>query len=157
MPNWLYLFVNLLYHLGLAVWIGGAIALGGLAAPILFRSLPRHQAGAIFGPTLRRFSRVRVAALVLIIVGAGVKALRWESHAATPWIAVRWLAIAFLAFSVLYEILVLERALEAKRLQLTPEMAEDDPRRRAFGALHRHAEVLMKWSLAAAVVALFFS
>src|SRR5215470_6324481 len=68
MPNWSYILINALYHLGLALWIGGAIALGALAAPVLFRSLPRQQAGSIFGPTLRRFARLRAVALLLIVV-----------------------------------------------------------------------------------------
>ena len=157
MPNWFYLFVNFLYQIGLAIWIGGSVALGGLAAPVLFRSLPRHQAGAIFGPVLRRFSRLRVMAILFIIGGAAVKYLVWETHAATPWIALRWTAIAYLAVAVFYEIFILEPGMEARRADLTPEMAADDPRRQPFARLHRRAEVLMKTSLAAASVALFFS
>ena len=87
MPNWSYILINALYHVGLALWIGGAIALGALAAPVLFQSLPRQQAGSIFGPTLRRFARLRVLALVFIVVGAGCKFLFYESHAAIVWIA----------------------------------------------------------------------
>ena len=47
MPNWLYLLTNFVYHLGLAIWIGGSIALGALVAPALFRMLPRPQAVAV--------------------------------------------------------------------------------------------------------------
>src|SRR5690242_12069029 len=115
MPNWAYLAINFLYHLGLAIWIGGAFVLGALVAPALFKALPRQDAGAIFGPTLRRFSRVRVVAVGLMIVGAAVKYLSWERHAANPWIAIRWIAIAFLAFDVLYEIAWLEPSLERAR------------------------------------------
>src|SRR6266540_5814816 len=104
MPNWLHLFVNGLYHLGLALWIGGAVALGALAAPVLFGALPRAQAGSIFGPTLRRFARLRVAAVALMIAGAGAKYLVFERFARSPWIALRWLLIAILAVTVLYEI-----------------------------------------------------
>lgn len=129
--------------LGLAVWIGGAIALGALTAPRLFGALPREQAGAIFGPILRRFSRVRLVAVVLILIGAGVKYLKWETHGATPWIAIRWAAIAFLAVTVLYEIVALE-----------PAMARRDER---FPALHKRSELLMKTSLIVAFVALFLS
>lgn len=143
MPNWLYLLFHFLYTLGLAVWIGGAVALGALAAPKLFSALPRAEAGAIFGPILRRFSRVRLAAVALILVGAGVQHWKWETHAATPWIAIRWTAIAFLTITVAYEITVLE-----------PALARRDER---FGALHRRSEVLMKASLIAALVALFLS
>lgn len=143
MPNWAYLLFHFIYMFGLAVWVGGALALGALTAPRLFGSLPREQAGAIFGPILRRFSRLRLAAIGLVILGAGVKYLKWETHAATPWIAIRWICIAFLTAAVVYEILMLE-----------PAMARRDER---FQTLHRRSEVLMKTSLVAALVALFFS
>jgi hypothetical protein len=156
MPNWPHLFTNLIYHLGLALWIGGAIALGALAAPQLFRALPRQQAGSIFGPTLRRFARLRVGALVATIVAAGVKYAVWERNA-NLWIALRWAALLFMAAAVLYEIAHLERALEARRVHLTPEMGEDDPQRREFNTLHKRAEGLLKASVLAAVLAMLLS
>ncbi|HEY6139492.1 MAG TPA: DUF4149 domain-containing protein [Thermoanaerobaculia bacterium] len=145
MPNWLHLFVNGLYHLGLALWIGGAVALGALAAPVLFGALPRQQAGAIFGPTLRRFAKLRLAAVALMIAGAGAKHLVFESFAKSPWIALRWLLIAILAVTVVYEIGILHPAMERLR---------GDP---AFGRLHKRSEGLMKASLAVAIGALFLS
>lgn len=156
MPNWLHLFTNLVYHLGLAIWIGGSLALGALVAPALFRSLPRAEAGAIFGPLLRRFTRVRLGALIATMAAAGFKHAVWER---TPslWITLRWSALLFMAAAVLYEIAFLERALAARRVHLTPGMAETDPARRAFNALHRRAEGLMKASLLAALTALFLS
>ena len=92
MPNWGYLAINFLYHLGLALWIGGAVVLGALVAPALFRALPRSDAGNIFGPTLRRFSRLRVVAIGLVVIGAAVKYAVWGRHAKSPWIAIRWAA-----------------------------------------------------------------
>lgn len=157
MPNWLYIALGSVYHLGLALWIGGAVALGALTAPALFRSLPRQEAGAIFGPILRRFARLRLAALVGIVAAAALKYLLWETHARNAWIALRWAAIAFMAFAVLYEIVWLERAIEARRVQLRPDLPDDHPDRRAFADLHRRAEGLMKASVAAAVVALILS
>ncbi|MDP9361189.1 MAG: DUF4149 domain-containing protein [Acidobacteriota bacterium] len=157
MPNWFYLFFNALYHLGLALWIGGSIALGALVAPALFRSLPRYEAGGIFGPILRRFARLRVAALVMIVAGAGAKFLRWETHAATPWLVIRWIAITVLAFDLVYEIVFLEKPMQALRAGLGPDVPADDPGRLRFNALHRRAEGLMKASIVAAFVALLFS
>ncbi|HEX6099998.1 MAG TPA: DUF4149 domain-containing protein [Thermoanaerobaculia bacterium] len=156
MPNWLHLLTNLVYHLGLAIWIGGTIVLGALVAPGLFRALPRPEAGGIFGATLRRFARLRVGALSATIVAAGVKYLLWESGA-TLWIGVRWAALGLLAAALVYEIAALEPRLEARRVHLTPDMGEDHPERRAFNALHRRAESLMKVSLMAAVVAMLIS
>lgn len=156
MPNWLHLFTNLIYHLGLAIWIGGTVALGMLVAPALFRSLPRPQAGSIFGPTLRRFARLRLGALIAAMAAAGLKYALWE-RTPTVWISLRWAALLFMAAAVLYEIASLERALEARRMHLTPEMGEDHPERRAFHALHRRAEGLMKASFVAALIAFLLS
>lgn len=157
MPNWSYLAVDFLYELGLVIWIGGTLVLGGIVAPFLFKTLPREKAGGLFGPILWRFARLRIVAILLIIFGGAVRYLAWETHAVTVWIALRWLAIAFLAFTVVYEIGFLEPVMEKRRVELTPDQGEDDPRRRAFQRLHRRAEVLMKASLIAALVALFFS
>lgn len=146
MPNWFYLFFNFLYQLGLALWIGGSVVLGALVAPALFKALPRAEAGAIFGPTLRRFSRLRIVAILLVIIGASARYFGWERNAANAWIAIRWMAIAFLAVVVLYEISYLEPAMERRRGD-----AE------GFARLHHRAEVLMKSALAVAIVALFLS
>ena len=156
MPNWLHLFTNLVYHLGLAIWIGGTVVLGALVAPALFRALPRPDAGAIFGPALRRFARLRLGAVVATIGAAAVKHAVWER---TPslWISLRWAALGVLAAAVLYEIAWLEPKLEARRVHLTPEMGEDQAERRAFNILHRRAEGLMKASLVAAVAAMLIS
>lgn len=156
MPNWLHLFTNFVYHLGLAIWIGGTIVLGALVAPALFRALPRPQAGGIFGPTLRRFARLRLGALIATIVAAGVKHTLWE-RTATLWISLRWAALGILAAAVLYELAWLEPKLEARRVHLTPDMADDHPERRAFNVLHKRAEGLMKASLVAALAAMLIS
>ena len=157
MPNWTFILINSLYHLGLALWIGGAIALGALAAPVLFGALPRAQAGGLFGPILRRFARLRVLALLLIVVGEGAKFLVYETHAATLWITLRWAAIAFLALELVYEIGYQERTMERLRLEMGPDAAADDPRRLAFGRLHQRAERLMRLSILAALLALVLS
>jgi Domain of unknown function (DUF4149) len=156
MPNWLHLVTNLAYHLGLALWIGGAVVLGALVAPALFRTLPRHEAGAIFGPTLRRFARLRIGALVVVLAAAAIKHAVWE-RTGSVWIGVRWAALGFMAAAVLYEVASLERALEARRVHLTPEMAEEHPERKAFQSLHKRAEALMKASVVAALVAMLLS
>jgi len=143
MPNWLHIALNGLYHLGLALWIGGAVSLGALVAPALFRALPRPDAGAIFGPVLRRFAYVRLGGVALAIAGAGAKHIIFEAHANTIWIALRWLLLAFLAIVVVYEIASLHPRIEKRG---------DD-----FARLHKRSERLMKASLVVAVMALFLS
>jgi Domain of unknown function (DUF4149) len=156
MPNWFYLFTNLLYHLGLAIWVGGTVALGALVAPRLFRELPRHQAGSLFGPTLRTFTRLRLGAVVASIAAAAIKYALWEGGP-TLWIGLRWAALLVMAGVVFYEIALLEPAMEGLRLRLAPDTPADDPTRLAFGALHSRAEALMKVGFVAALVAMLLS
>lgn len=157
MPNWAYLVTHAAYHLGLAIWIGGAVVLGALVAPRLFRNLPRSQAGALFGATLRVFARVRLVALVVVIGAATLQHFVWESRAATIWIILRWLALGIMSLAVVYEIGFLEKAVTESAAHLTEETGDDDQRRIEFNRLHRRAENLMKASLVAALVALLLS
>jgi uncharacterized membrane protein len=154
LPNWIYLIFHLFYHLGLALWIGGAIALGACAAPELFKALPKYQAGAIFGPILGRFTRIRTWALLMIVIGAGAKFLIWERHAVSPWLAGRWAAIVALAWALLAE-MSFQKKIRIFSVNLGPE--DDNPVRDLFQYFHTRAEGLMKASVIAALIALFFS
>ena len=156
MPNWFYLFVNTLYHLGLGLWIGGAVVLSALVAPALFAALPRHQAVGIFGPILRRFARLRLAALVMIIVGAGVKFLIWERHDMAPWLAVRWAAIVLLAWALVVDLSRTSRLIRSLA-SVGPDIPPDDPRRQFNDLMHIRADGIMKASVVAAFIALLFS
>jgi len=155
LPNWIYLIFQFLYILGLAIWIGGALALGAATAPELFKALPKQQAGAIFGPILGRFARMRAVALLLIVVSAGARFLIWERHAASLWLIGRWAAIVLLAWSLLGEMSI-QRKMRVFGANLGPE-TDDNPVRVYFQFLHTRAEGVMKASVIAAAVALFFS
>ena len=155
MPNWFYLILQLFYDLGLAIWIGGALVLGAAVAPELFKALPKQQAGAIFGPILGRFLRMRAFALLMIVISAGARFLIWERHAATFWLAGRWGAIVLLAWALLGERSI-QRKMRVFATNLGPE-TEDSPVREIFRLLHIRAEGVMKASLIAALIALFFS
>lgn len=156
MPNWIYLFFNALYHLGLALWIGGAVILSAIVAPSLFASFPRHQAIILMAPILRRFARLRLGALLIILIGAGAKALIWERFALTPWLAVRWGAIVLLAWALLFD-LIRTKKLLALGAGIEPEAAPEDPRRLIYYLFYVRAEGLMKASVVAALFALVFS
>jgi hypothetical protein len=156
MPNVFHLLVNAIYHVSLALWLGGGIALGALTAPELFRQLARPQAGGIFAPILRRFARLRLVAIVVALAAAGTKHFVWESHTASGWIVVRWVALTFMAVAVLYEVAGLQPAMEKLR-PLIADGRPDDPRRALFGRLHKRSEALLKASMVATVVAILFS
>jgi hypothetical protein len=155
LPNWLYLIFQFVYDVGLALWIGGALVLGAAAAPVLFKTLPRPQAGTIFGVILGRFSRIQAIALLMIVIGAAARFLIWERHAATLWLIGRWGAIVLLACALLGQISIQKR-MRIIGSDVSPE-TDDNPVRVRFQQLHTRAEGLMKASVIAAFVALFFS
>ena len=156
MPNVPYLFVSLLYNLGLAIWIGGTVVLGGLVAPTLFSNLDRRSAGDSFGTILRKFVRARIASTAMIVFAAAVKFAIWEGtnvSSLSPWIMIRWVLITAMASTVLYELFSMEPALARSLAGMRAQGEESDEGRR-FRALHRRSESLMKISLVAAVGAL---
>jgi putative copper export protein len=157
-PNWTYLLVSFVFHLGLALWIGGMVVLGMLVAPVLFGNFDGATAGASFGPILRRFSRLRSIALPMVIAAMVAKHLLWETHAVPggsgKWIFLRVLAVFVMALTLAHD-LNAETSMERLRERMTADPA--DPSRIAFGKLHKRSEASMKVALVAGLVALFFS
>ncbi|MEA2166232.1 MAG: hypothetical protein QOK37_4359 [Thermoanaerobaculia bacterium] len=156
MPNWLYIFVNGVYLVGAALWLGGGVVIIAGVNPSLFDSLTKHDATAASASILRRFARIQVVALLMMLIGAAVKFAVWERVELVPWMAVRWTAIVLLAWALVFE-LRHHRTLQALGSNLTPALPADDPLRKVFDFLRIRAEGLMKASLIAALIALLFS
>ncbi len=156
MPNWFYIFVNALYHLGLALWIGGVVVIWTSVSPAILDALPRFQAFVVQATILRRSARLRLLALLMILAGAGAKFLIWERFDLQPWLAVRWGAIVLLAWALIFDLNGTRRLLACgKGIEL--DAAADDPRRAIFELLYVRAEGLMRASVLAALIALLFS
>ena len=159
MPNLPYMLVSLVHDSALAIWIGGILVLGALVAPTLFGSFERRAAGEAFGTMLRRFLRLRLVAVVALILAAGVRFALWESPGRVVpsiWIMMRWTLISTMALMVLYELLYLERAVERSLAGMRANGEEGEEGRR-FRVLHRRSEMLAKASLLTATGALFLS
>lgn len=156
MPNWIYLFFNLLYHLGLALWLGGAVVISFQTSPAILAELPRFQAIVVQAAILRRFARLRLLALLMILIGAGAKFLIWERFDIAPWLAIRWGAIVALAWALIFDLIRTRRLLAfGKGIEL--DVVADDPRRVLFEHFYVRAEGLMRASALAAFIALLFS
>ena len=57
----------------IALWLGGVLALGAFAAPVVFQSLELDTAGAVMGTIFARFDRLVVAVAVIIIASEVVR------------------------------------------------------------------------------------
>ena len=157
MPNWSFVITQFFYLLALSLWIGGGVALGALTAPVLFQNLERPVAGGIFGRILRRFSRVRIGAAVVVVAAALARSLLFEPRVSV-WHLVRWIALVVMAAEVVYSVLYLQPAIERSQAGIEGASPEERTAAKAgFDRLHQRAETLMKISILAAVVALLFN
>jgi hypothetical protein len=150
------MFVNALYHLGLALWIGVVVVIWACVSPPVLEALPRFQAIVVQAAVLRRSARLRLLAMLMILAGGGAKFLIWERFDMQPWLAVRWGAIVLMAWALIFDLKGTRRLLAfGKGIEL--DVAADDPRRTVFELLYVRAEGLMRASVVAAFIALLFS
>lgn len=149
MPDWTYLTLHFLHTLALALWIGGTVALGALAAPVVFRlSSSRDVAGEIMTRTLQRFDGVLMACVVLLVVTSAAMIARYGRL--SPWYAIEYVCIAMMSASAVYGVAVLSPRL--RRLRRDGRTDDDE-----FEQLHRTSELSMQFNLVCATVALLFS
>ena len=130
-----------LIHFGvlfaLALWVGGGVALGFLAAPALFEhAASRQQAGELVGHILRRFDTVAFGSGSVALAGSLLELFGTPGPARGLVLRVALVA-AGLALA-LYARFALTPQIAALRQAMgnIDEVAREDPRRRAFGRLH---------------------
>lgn len=70
----------------LALWVGGLVALGACAAPIIFHVVPAPLSGDAMGAVFRRFDAVVISCAVVVL---GSEAVRIRVGAAPASIAAR--------------------------------------------------------------------
>ena len=153
--------LQFLYHLALAILVGGALALGAAAAPAIFASVrSRGEAGAIFGSVLGRFDGLAVLSVVLIVVASVLKATAFEvTGVPETRLVVRWIALLVLCGATLYSSAWASPVARSIRAQ-TPgwdDLGDDAPMRREFQSLHRSSRRAMTVAIVAGVVAMFLS
>lgn len=133
----------------LAIWVGGGVGIGFIAAPMVFqRAGSRRLAGEIVGQILRRFDiwRLSAGSVALVVtvlemvgtVGAGqIFSLRLV-------MIVTMLALALYARSALAPEIQRLRAELGDDLDRVPR---DDPRRVAFAKLHGYSVLCLMGEL----------
>ncbi len=149
--------------LALAVWFGGLVALGAIAAPAIFDVVSLRQvtdgrvlSGAIFGEILRRFHLVAYGCAVVVIGGLIARAVlgpRPRRFAARVAIAGIMLA------ATLYSGLIVSSRIEQLRADIggaPSNLDATDPRRIAFGQLHGQSTALQLVTMVGGLILLVF-
>ena len=135
--------------LALAVWFGGLVTLGAIAAPAIFDVVSLRQvadgrvlSGAVFGEILRRFHLLAYGCATVLIGALIARAIlgpRPRRFALRVGIAAAMLA------ATLYSGWVLSPRIEQLRAETggSPSTLDaNDPRRLAFGRLHGHSTTI---------------
>jgi uncharacterized membrane protein len=153
--------LQFLYHLSLAMLVGGGFVLGAAAAPAIFKTVSsRGEAGAIFGAALSRWDGLAIICVVLIVVTSILKAGAFEvSEAPEGRLIARWLALAVMSIAVIYSSGWANPVARSLRAQAPAwdEMPETTPLRREFNALHRRSSRAMRVAIVAGLVAMYLS
>ena len=148
---------------GAALWTGGLIALGLFAAPSIFDTIAsrgvtegRVLAGAIFGDILRRFHLFSYACGAVILGSLVLRAALGPRPAHTgARIAIAAVMLATALVSGVYLAGRIEQA-RAEAGGAPSALAEQDPRRIAFGRLHAASTILQIVPVLGGLVLIFF-
>ena len=149
--------------LALVVWVGGLVALGGIAAPSIFEVIAARQladgrilSGALFGEMLARFTVVSYAAggvllfslILRRILGPRPHRFAWRAGIAAVMLA----ATAYGSLSIASRINQLQREMGVAPSSLP----EGDPRRAEFGRLHGLSTALQLVPLLGGLMLIFW-
>ena len=151
--------------LAIAVWIGGLLALGAVAAPAIFdvvalRQVPddRLLAGAIFGEVLRRFHLVSYGCGALILMSFVTRAVlgpRPRRFSLRLTVATLMLAASLYSGMVLSSRIA--RVQHEIGVSTSPSsLPATDPRRLEFGRLHGQSTLIQLVPLIGGVVLMLF-
>lgn len=152
--------VRSLYHLALAILVGGGLVLGAAAAPAIFATVrSRGEAGSIFGAVLARWDGLAIFCVVMLVITSALMAGIEITGAPEARLIVRWVALAVLGAAVLYASGYASPIARTIRAQ-TPawdDMPESAPARREFAKMHRASSSAMRLGIIAGLVAMFLS
>jgi type VI protein secretion system component VasK len=130
--------LQFLFHLALAILVGGAIVLG---APS------------------RRYDQLAGLALLVLLITSVLKLFAFEDAAIGPRLVARWIALAVLAGAILYASAWASSVARSFRAQTRDfdELPENSLARREYTQLARSATRAMRVAVVSGLVALFLS
>jgi uncharacterized membrane protein len=157
--------LQFLYHLSLAILVGGGFVLGSVVAPAVLQTTRSESGGrglfgAVFGAALARWDGLAILCVILVVVTSALKAGAYEvSGDLEGRLLARWIALAITAVAVLYSSGWANPVARSLRRQAPAwdEMPESTPLRREFAALHRRSSQAMRVAIFAGLVAMFLS
>jgi len=149
--------------LALVVWVGGLVALGGIAAPSIFDVVAERQiaagrvlSGALFGEMLRRFTLVAYGCGAVVLLSLMARRILGPRPHRFAWRA--GIGAFMLAVTAYGSIFVAGRIAQLQReAGVAPSsLPEGDPRRVEFGRLHGISTALQLVPLLGGLMLIFW-
>jgi uncharacterized membrane protein len=151
--------LQFLYHLALAILVGGSLVLGTAVAPAVFaHARSRAEGGTLFGSVLSRFDGLAVFSVVVLVITSVLKALSFEV-VGTPEVrlVLRWIALAILGLATLYSSAWANPVARQIRSATTgfDEQPSSSPARIEFARLHERSRRAMSVAVVFGLLAIF--
>ena len=151
--------LQFLYHLALAILVGGSLVLGTAVAPALFTSArSRAEAGTLFGNVLARFDGLAIFSVIVLAITSALKAVSFEvTGAPDARLVVRWIALTLLAVATLYSSAWANPVARQIRSATAgfDEQPSSSPARAEFARLHDRSRRAMSVAVLFGLLALF--
>jgi len=152
--------IQFLYHLALAILVGGGLVLGAAVAPAVFKTVSsRGEAGTIFGAALARWDGLAMLSAIVLVITSVLKIGFEITGAPEPRLVARWIALVLLCAAVVYSSGWANPVARSLRTA-TPafdDLPESAAVRREFAKLHASSPRAMRLGIVAGLVALFLS
>ena len=150
--------LQFLYHLSLAILVGGSLVLGTAVAPALFASRSRADAGTLFGSVLARFDGLAIFSVIALVITSVLKAVGFEvTGAPDVRLVLRWVALGALAIATLYSSAWANPVARQIRAATAgfEEQPQSSPARAEFARLHQRSRRAMSVAVVFGLLALF--
>jgi len=151
--------LQFLYHLSLAILVGGSLVLGTAVAPALFvSSRSRADAGTLFGSVLARFDGLAIFSVIALVITSVLKAVGFEvTGAPDVRLVLRWVALGALAIATLYSSAWANPVARQIRAATAgfDEQPQSSPARTEFARLHQRSRRAMSVAVVFGLLALF--
>ena len=127
--------LRFIYLLSIALWLGGMAFFSFVAAPSIFKALPREEAGKVVSDIFPKYywqGMICGAIALVTSVALGMRD-RWNMV-----LIVRTIMIGVMVIGILYAVVILQPKIQAVKAQITSfeSLTPTDPLRLEFGRLH---------------------
>ena len=130
------IFVHLL---SLVIWLGGMIFFSFIAAPSIFKVLPRQTAGDVVGDIFPKYWIIGYICSITAVATIGILSFQEKAY---PWARIGLLAL--MTVLVFYSGKVIgKNAVEVKtQIRMTEDQTQKEALRLKFKAIHRNSTIL---------------